>query len=72
MAHNLQEDCQTLGKFFDDTTKLKNARKELTNFNNEEEFEKSKQDLLHKTNQALNGLQMKTGSSSSIGGVCII
>ncbi|CAG8575040.1 10838_t:CDS:2 [Ambispora leptoticha] len=59
-AHNLQEDCQTLAKFFDDITELKNAKVKLTTFNNQAEFEKNKQNLLSKVNQALGGLQMKT------------
>ncbi|CAI2187229.1 8990_t:CDS:2, partial [Funneliformis geosporum] len=70
LAHNLKEDCQTLAKFFDDTTELKNAQKDLINFNNREEFERNKQNLLTKTNQAINGLSVRTGSSTYIGGVC--
>ena len=72
MAHNLQEDCRTLAKFFGDITELKDARRRLTTFNNQEEFDKTKQNLLAKANQAVNGLQMKTGASTSVGGICII
>lgn len=72
MAHNLQEDCQTLGKFFGDITELKDARKKLITFNSQEQFESNKRHLLNKANQALNGLQMKTGASTSVGGICII
>ncbi|CAI2184644.1 4130_t:CDS:2, partial [Funneliformis geosporum] len=61
LAHNLKEDCQTLARFFDDVTELKNAKVKLTTFNNQEEFENNKQSLLNKVNQALSGLQMKTG-----------
>lgn len=71
-AHNLREDCETLGKLFDGITELKNTRQELTKFDNQEEFEKSKQNLLNKTNQAINNLKMNTGGSTSVGGVCII
>jgi hypothetical protein len=71
-AHNLREDCQTLAKFFDDTTELKNAQKDLINFNSREEFDKNKKDLLAKTTQAINGLSVSTGSSTYVGGVCII
>jgi hypothetical protein len=71
-AHNLQEDCQRLASFFTEITELRNVRKELINFTNQEEFEKIKQDLIVKTERFLNGLNMKTGSSTSIGGVCII
>lgn len=70
--HNLAEDCQTLASFFTGIAELRDARKELINFNNQQEFEKNKQNLLTKTNEALNGLNMKTSSSTSIGGVCII
>ncbi|CAG8684002.1 2409_t:CDS:10, partial [Gigaspora margarita] len=65
-AHNLKEDCQTLARFFNDITDFKNAKVKLTKFNNQEEFEKNKQDLLNKVNQALSGLQMKTGGNSSV------
>ena len=71
-AHNLQEDCQNLGKFFESITELKNARQKLTKFDNQNEFDKNKQDLLNKTNQSLSGLQMRTGANTSIGGICII
>ena len=71
-AHNLKEDCETLGKFFTGITELRNARKELINFNNQQEFEKNKQSLLTKTAEAINGLNMKTSNSTSIAGVCII
>ncbi|CAG8651843.1 8775_t:CDS:2, partial [Ambispora gerdemannii] len=71
-AHNLREDCQTLARFFNDITELKNVQKDLINFNNRTEFEKNKQELLNKTNQILSGLTIKTGANTSIGGVCII
>ena len=71
-AHNLQEDCQRLAKFFTNIVELRNSRKELMSFNNQEEFEKNKQNLLSKTTNAINGLNMKTSNNTSIGGVCII
>ncbi|CAG8623187.1 825_t:CDS:2, partial [Diversispora eburnea] len=60
-AHNSREDCQTLAKFFEDISGLRNAQKDLINFNSREEFESNKQTLLNKTNQAISGLNMKTG-----------
>src|SRR5439155_3615972 len=71
-AHNLKEDCQKLSELFSGITEFRNCRKELVNFNNQEEFEKSKQKLLTKVNEAINGLQMITSNNSSVGGVCII
>jgi len=71
-AHNLKEDCERLANFFAKITELRNARKELLNFNNQTEFEKNKQELLNKTGHFINGLQMKTGTNTSVGGVCII
>ena len=71
-AHNFQEDCEKLAEFFSSITELKNARKELLTFNNQDEFVNNKQSLLEKVNEAINGLQMKTSSNSSIAGVCII
>jgi len=70
--HNLQEDCQKLAQFFTGITELKNARSELLKFNNQQEFETNKQTLLTKTNNAINGLKMKTSNNSSIAGICII
>ena len=63
-AHNLQEDCQTLGKLFDGITELKNTRQELTKFDNQQKFEKSKQNLFNKTSQAISNLKMNTGGST--------
>jgi len=71
-AHNLVEDCERLAEFFGGITELRNCRRELTTFNNQEEFEKNKQALLGKVHEAINGLQMRTSNNSSIGGVCII
>jgi len=71
-AHNLQEDCERLAKFFSGITELKNTRKDLLKFNNRTEFEKNQQNLLTKAKQAINGLQMKTGANTSVGGICII
>ena len=45
-AHNLKEDCETLAEFFAGITELRNARKELIRFNNQDEFERNKQALL--------------------------
>jgi len=44
-AHNLQEDCERLATFFDKINELKNTRKGLLTFTNQQEFEKQKQDL---------------------------
>jgi len=71
-AHNLQEDCERLAKFFSEITELKNARKDLLKFDNRTEFEKNQQNLLTKAKQAINGLQLKTGANTSVGGICII
>ncbi|CAG8528527.1 2416_t:CDS:2 [Ambispora gerdemannii] len=71
-AHNLVEDCESLAQFFTGIAELKNARQELTKFTNQQEFEKNKQVLLTKANEAISGLQMRTSNNSSIGGVCII
>jgi len=71
-THNLSEDCETLANFFTNIAELRNCRKELVNFNNQEEFEKNKQELLNKTTDAISGLNMKTSNSTSIAGVCII
>ena len=71
-AHNLVEDCERLAEFFGGITELRDCRKELVNFSNQEEFEKNKQGLLTKTTEAINGLNVKTGNNTSIGGVCII
>jgi len=70
--HNLQEDCQKLAQFFTSITELRNARKELLNFTNQQEFETNKQNLLTKTVNAIDGLKMKTSDNASVGGVCII
>ncbi|CAI2198111.1 5015_t:CDS:2, partial [Funneliformis geosporum] len=59
-AHNLKEDCQKLSELFANITELRNCRRELTTFNNQEEFEKNKRELLEKVNEAINNLQMRT------------
>jgi hypothetical protein len=61
-----------LAEFFTGITELRNCRKELINFSNQQEFDKNKQSLLTKTIEVINGLQMKTSSTTSIAGVCII
>ena len=71
-AHNLKEDCQLLAKFFDKITELKNAKSRIIKFDSQEEFEKNKQELTRQCQEAINGLQVRTGASTSIGGVCII
>ncbi|CAG8776964.1 6486_t:CDS:2, partial [Gigaspora margarita] len=71
-AHNLKEDCQLLAKFFDKITELKNAKSKIIKFESQEEFEKNKQNLTRQCQEAINGLQTRTGSSTSIGGICII
>lgn len=71
-THNLKEDCETLAKFFTSITELRNCRKELINFSNQQEFNDNKQDLLNKVDNTLSGLQVRTSNNSSIGGVCII
>lgn len=70
--HNLKEDCQLLASFFSKITDLKNTKNKITKFENQEEFEKNKQELVKQCQGAINGLQVRTGNSSSIGGVCII
>ena len=52
--------------------RIRQMEEELKKEKDQEEFEKNKQNLLTKVNQALSGLQMKTGGNSSVGGVCII
>ena len=71
-AHNLQEDCQTLAKFFTKTSELKNTRRKLTSFENKEDFENLKRDLILQCNTSIAGLQTQTGANTSVGGVCII
>ena len=71
-AHNLKEDCQTLSRFFTKISELKNARRKLTSFEDKEEFEKIKQDLISQCDTAIAGLQVKTRQSASIGGICLI
>jgi len=70
--HNFKDDCQKLAQFFTGITELKNARNELLQFNNQQEFETTKQNLLTKTTEAINGLKLKTSNNTSIAGVCII
>ncbi|CAG8584316.1 9109_t:CDS:2 [Paraglomus brasilianum] len=71
-AHNLQEDCQTLAKFFTKTSELKNTKRKLSSFENKEDFENLKQDLISQCNTSIAGLQTQTGANTSVGGVCII
>jgi len=71
-AHNLQEDCQTLTRFFTKTSELKNTKRKLTSFENKEDFENLKQDLISQCNTSIAGLQTQTGTNTSVGGVCII
>jgi len=61
-----------LANFFANIAELRYCRKELLTFNNQEEFEKSKQSLLSKATDAINGLNMRTSDSTSIAGVCCI
>ncbi|CAI2196592.1 13334_t:CDS:2, partial [Funneliformis geosporum] len=72
LAHNLKEDCQLLAKFFDKITELKNAKSKITRFESQTEFEENKRKLTRQCQEAINGLQIRTGSSTSIGGVCLI
>ena len=71
-THNLAEDCERLAQFFTGITELKKSRQQLIQFNNQQEFDDNKRDLLTKTTEAINGLQMKTSNSTSIAGVCCI
>ena len=68
----MKEDCQLLAKFFDKITELKNSKNKIVKFESQEEFEKNKRELTRQCQEAINGLQVRTGSSTSIGGICII
>jgi len=71
-SHNLREDCQVLANFFTKISGLKEVKKKLTQFENQEEFETKKQDLSRQCQEAINGLQVSTGAATSVGGVCCI
>jgi len=45
-AHNLEEDCERLASFFTEIKELKNARNKLIKFDNQQEFERNKQNQL--------------------------
>ncbi|RHZ36041.1 hypothetical protein [endosymbiont GvMRE of Glomus versiforme] len=73
-SHNLREDCGTLARGFDkleslDSKKITDA---LTNTTSEQEFNTQKSILLQKINEIESGLQVRTGASSAMFGICII
>jgi len=71
-THNLKEDCEKLVKFFSEITELRQVRKELTNFDNEGEFNKKKEDLIAKTETVINRLTRQEGTNTYIADVCCI
>ena len=72
--HNLREDVQTIGRGFEKLESLKNEgiTQELTKSTNKGEFDSKKSTLLMKLNELTSGLQVRTGYSSSMFGICII
>ena len=68
----MKEDCETLAKFFTKTSELKNSKRKLTSFEDKEEFEALKQELISQCNDSIAGLQVKTRDSSSVGGICLV
>lgn len=71
-SHNLQEDCQTFANAFNKIDSLGEIKKELLACASKGEFDSKKQNFLRKVQEAESGLQVQTGSSSYIFGVCCI
>lgn len=70
-SHNLQEDCETLARLFDKLDALKDSKKKLTTFANEEQFNSTKKKLINECQQVLNNLNQHN-QYSYIAGVCCI
>lgn len=71
-SHNLHEDCQTLANSFNKIDSLGNIKKELLDTTSKQEFEAKKENFLRKVQEAESGLKIRTGSASSMFGICII
>ena len=71
-SHSLKEDCVTLSRGLNKIEDLKNSEKELRQCTSEQEFNSTKSRLIRKIEELERDLQAKTGSSSSMFGICII
>ncbi|CAI2161596.1 13875_t:CDS:2 [Funneliformis geosporum] len=65
-SHNLRGDCETLTRSFSKIDELKNTEKELTDCTSEQEFIATKSRLTRQAEEIIEGLQVKTGNSSSM------
>jgi hypothetical protein len=70
-SHNLREDCETLARLFDKLTNLKEVKKKLTTFANEEQFNDAKQKLIKECEQIIENLD-RQNQHDYIAGICII
>lgn len=73
-SHNLREDCGTIARGFEklDSLNQSTIMTELTSSTTSGEFESKKQNFLRKLSELSSGLQVRTGYSSSMFGICII
>lgn len=71
-SHNLREDCETIAQGLGKLEELKTAETELQQSTSEQEFNSIKSRLIRQTEELEKDLQMKTGSTSSMFGICII
>ncbi|CAG8800839.1 23628_t:CDS:2 [Gigaspora margarita] len=70
--HNLSEDCQTIAQGFSKIDDLKNVESELNQCTSEQEFNSNRSRFIRQAEELENSLQTKTGSASSMFGICII
>ena len=71
-SHNLSEDCGKIAHSFDKIEELKKVEKELQGCTSEREFNAIKSRLTRQAEEIEEGLKEKTGSGSSMFGICII
>ena len=71
-SHNLKDDCATIARSFSKIDELKNTEKELSGCASKQEFTATKSRLIRQAEEIIEGLQVKTGNSSSMFGICCI
>ena len=71
-SHNLKEDCETIANSFNKINSLKEIKEELQKCTSKNEYDIKKSNYIRKCDEILSGLQMKTGSASSMFWICII
>ena len=69
-AHNLQEDCEELAKFFNSIANISEDIDKIRLSANEEVFNSNKQQLISKLQGLIGKCQVT--SATSVGGICII